>query len=371
MPRTEPAPASAPAPALDAGTIARAVVVGAIGLGSVLGVFLTPILETPAAGGTLLAGTFAAFYLAYRWDLHRERGFLVGWLGVSLALALYSAISGHLNGVTDEPYGTPAFVRLYPNLYGHALHLDYDQYGTPSSLTSAYIYLPLLTLVQVPGLDYRWLTISAWLATVYLVRRRPATAMLLASASVGLLASEGFNDFVPLFVLTLAFVTLSGGRSRVAEVVALGLKQFANVVVVLYFAWHGRWREVALALAVTAAILLPFAVLDPGGVVCHALFLNPSPTCAASGGIAFVAGGPTHLNYYLWPLWVLAVFGARYVAELRGPGYAAERAAVERRRDRPIAPTGDGRASDLAILGAPFVRLGTRLRRRTPRSDDP
>ena len=181
---------------------------------------------------------------------------------------------------------------------------------------------------------------------------------------MGLLAAEGFNDFVPLFGLTLTFVTLSGWRSRLAEVVSLGLKQFANVVVALYFVWHGRWREVAVTVGITAAFLLPFALLDPGGVVCHALLLNPSPTCAVSGSVAFVASGPTHLNYYLWPLWVLAVFGPRYVLELRGPGYAAERAAVDRWRGRTTDRAAD--PSDGTLLAAPFVRLGRRLRRGPP-----
>ena len=336
-----------------------------IGLGSVFLVFWTPILETLYAGSGLLLGAFAAFYLAYRWELHRERWFLGTWLAVGLALAVVSALTGYLNGVTDEPYGTPAFVHLYPNLYGGGLHLNYDQYGKPSSLDSAYIYLPLLTILQVPGLDYRWLMIAAWLATVYLLRGARSTCLLLASPAVGLLAAEGFNDFVPLLGLTLTFVTLPGWRSRVAEVVSLGLKQFANVILVLYYLWHRRWTEVLVALGVTAAILLPFALLSPSGVVCHALLLNPSPSCAAGGSAAFVSGGPSHLNYYLWPLYGLAVFGARYVAEIRGPSYAPERAAIDRWRGRAHdAPSNSARIPDGTLVLAPIVRLGARLRRR-------
>jgi hypothetical protein len=334
-----------------------------VGLGSVLLVFWTPLLETPFAGSILFVGALGGFALAYRFGLHREAWFLATWVGIALALAVASALTGYLNGVTDEPYGTPAFVHLLPNLYGGGLHLSYDQYGTPSALDSAYIYLPLLTFIQVPGLDYRWLMIGAWLAILYLVRTERATFVLFAGPAVGLLAAEGFNDFVPLLGVTLTLVTLSGWRSRVAEVVSLGLKQFANVIVVLYYAWHRRWSEVALAGGITAAILLPFAVLSPSGVVCHALLLNPSPTCASGGGAAFVAGGPGHLNYYLWPLYGLAVFGARYVAELRGPGYAAERAAVERwrgRRPPPAEPA--SRARDGTVLLAPFVRVWSRFR---------
>jgi len=359
--RAGPGPGGARRPgALE---ISAALAAVAVGLGSVLLVFWTPLLETPYAGSTLVLGAVAAFYLAYRFRVHREPWFLASWVAVALALAVFSALTGYLNGVTDEPYGTPGFVHLLPNLYGGGLHLSYDQYGTPSSLDSAYIYLPLLTFFQVPGLDYRWLMIAAWLAILYLLRAERASFVLLASPAVGLLAAEGFNDFVPLLGVTLTLVTLSGGRARVAEVVSLGLKQFANVLLVLYYAWHRRWGEVALAAAITAAILLPFAVWSPSDVVCHALLLNPSPTCAAGGGAAFVSGGPSHLNYYLWPLFGLAVFGARYVRELRGPGYAAERTAIERSRGRAAAG-GTPPASDATLLLAPFVRFGARLRRR-------
>jgi hypothetical protein len=357
-------------PDATAVTVAKNLATLGVGLGSVLFVFWTPLLETPFAGSALLLGTVGAFYLAYRWALYQDPWFLRTWVAASLALALLSATTGYLNGVTDEPYGTPGFVRIFPNLYGPPLHLNYVQYGTPSSLTSSYIYLPLLTFVQVPGLDYRWVTIAAWLATVFLVRAQRATATLLGSAFVGLLAAEGFNDFVPLLGLTLTFVTLSGWRSRVAEVVSLGLKQFANVIVVLYFAWHRRWWEVLFAIGVTAAFLLPFAFLDPGGTFCHAILLDPSPSCSGSGSASFLAGGAYHLNYYLWPLWVLAVFGARYVAELRGPRYSAERSTVDRWRGRTASSDGPARASDLTLLVAPFVRLGSRLRRRRPAKVD-
>ena len=355
---------TAPAPLRTGAAAVRTVPVLVIGLGTVFAVFWTPLLETPFAGGLLLLGTFAAFLLAHRWDLLRDPWFLGTWVAAGLVLAVVSASTGYLNGVTDEPYGTPGFVRIYPNLYGQPLHLHYDQYGSPSYLTSACIYLPLLPLVSVPGADYRWLTIGAWLLAVVLLRSNGASVALFGSPVAALLAAEGFNDFVPLLALTLTFVTLSGWRSRVAEVVSLGLKQFANVIVVLYFAWHRRWREAAIAVGVTVLFLLPFAVLSPGGTFCHAILLDPSPTCSGGGSASFLASGPTHLNYYVWPLWILAVFGARYVVALRGPGYAAERAAVARWRSPSAAgaPTEPIPASTLVLL--PFVRLARTIRRR-------
>jgi hypothetical protein len=341
---------------------ARALVVIGVGLASVLLVLSSPVLETWYAGVFLFLVDLGVFYLAYRWDLLRERRFLAAWVAVALGLGTYSALTGHFNGLTDEPYGTPAFVQLFPNLYGRALHLSYNQYGTSLSFTYAYVYLPFLTFIQVPGIDYRWVTIAAWFGSLYLTRSNPALIVLFGSPTIGLLAGNGFNDFVPLFVLTLFFVTLTGRSARGAEVVALGLKQFANALIVLYYIWHRRWTEVLIAVGVTVAFLLPFAWLSPQGVVCHAILLNPSATCSAGGSAAFVAGGAAHLNYYIWPLWALAVFGARYVADLRGPAYASERARVAQWMRRPGRPPASARPSDRTLLLLPFVRLVSRIR---------
>lgn len=334
-----------------------------LGVGSVLFVILGPLLETQFSGTVLLVGVLAAFLLAYRWGLHQDRAFLGVWVAVALSLGVFSVLTGRLNGLTDEPYATPAFVQLLPNLYGQTLHLNYHEYGTPETLASAYIYLPLLTLVQIPGVDYRWVALVAWLATVYLTRASGAAVVLVGSPFVGLLAANGFNDFVPFFALTLSFVTLSGTRSRVAEGIALGFKQLANAVVVLYYLWHRRWRRALLAVGVTLLFLLPFALQAPAGVVCHAILLDSSPACSVGGSSALIVGGLGHLNYFAWVLWLLAIFGTRYVGSLRGPEYAEERSRLARWQSgsRP-APPPDG-STDWMLPLLPLVRLRLKLRR--------
>jgi hypothetical protein len=335
----------------------------ALGVGSVLYVVLGPLLETQFSGTVLLVGVLAAFVLACRWGLHRDRAFLGVWVAVALSLGVFSVLTGRLNGLTDEPYATPAFVRLLPNLYGQTLHLAYTQYGTPETLASTYIYLPLLTLVQFPGVDYRWVALAAWLATVYLTRASGAAVLLVGSPFVGLLAANGFNDFVPFLVLTLSFVTLSGTRSRVAEVIALGLKQLANAVVVLYYLWHRRWGRAIFAVGVTVLFLLPFALLAPAGVVCHAILLDSSPACSVGGSSTLIVGGLGHLNYFAWVLWLLAIFGTRYVGTLRGPLYADERSRLARWwSGKEPAPSPDGSADWMLPL-LPLVRLLSKLRR--------
>ena len=337
-----------------------ALAVVAIGLGTTLYGVLGPVLESGLAGVFFLFGVIAAFLVAYPVGLHRDRRFLALWVGVSVALAVVSVLTGRLNGLTGEPYATPAFVRLLPNLYGQTLHLAYTQYGTPLTISSAYVYLPLLTVLQVPGLDYRWVAVGAWAATVYLLRRSGAAVVLLGSPFVALIAANGFNDLVPFLALTLSVVTLAGPRARAAEVVALGLKQFANVLLVAFHLWHRRWGRALLAVGVSALFLLPFAFFSPSGVVCHAILLDPSSGCSLAGSGSFVSGGLGHLNYFAWVLYVLAVFGTPYVAELRGPGYARERAELAHWGSaRRLAAPGPFREWMVPLL--PFVRLRHRL----------
>ncbi len=290
------------------------------------------------SGILLLVVLLGTFLLAYRWDLTRDRAFLGTWVGISLVVALVALVTGWHNGLTDEPFVTPAFAQLWPNLYGAPISVSYDQYGTHYLLTNLYnVYLPGLAFAEIPGISYKWTALAAWAGSVYLLRRRGESVVLWGGAWVGLLAANGFNDFVPCLALTLTFVTLVGTPSRIAEIVSLGLKQFANLVVVAVHLYHRRWRDALLAVVITAAILAPFAYLSPGGVECHVLLIQPG-SCSQGVGPALGAGFVHHVNYLLWPLFVLAVFGPSYVRSLRaaGPGGVRGRVAgFVRRWSRP------------------------------------
>ena len=271
---------------------------------------------TLPSGILLLVLTLASFAVAYRWRLHRDRVFLATWLGVSVAAAVTSLLTGALNGLTDEPFIMPVLAGLWPNLYGSSVSFVYSQYGTSYAVSGLYdVYLPFLAFAQVPGIDYKWTTLGCWVGSLYLLRRRGSMLTLWGGPWVGLMAANGFNDFVPLLALTLTFVTLTGASSKVAEFVSLGLKQFANVVVVAVHLYHRRWRDALVAVVVTAAILAPFAFLSPGGVWCHAMLIEPN-TCHGGAGSAYGVGVFNHVNYPLWPLWAVAVFGPGYVRSL-------------------------------------------------------
>ena len=340
-----------------------------LALGSVF-VVMDLLLNNPLSSFVAFLAVLAAFALAYQSRRYHDPRFLGLWVGAAAVLAIVSTVTGFLNGLTDEPYATPAFVQLFPNLYGGTLNLTYYQYGGgPHSLSASYIYLPLLPFVQIPGVDYRWVTLAAWAAMVYLVRKSPAAVLLLGAPWVALLAANGFNDFVALAFLTLLFSLREGAWARVAEVVSLGLKQFANVIIVVYYLVKRRWAEALLAVGITVAFLLPFALIDASGVYCHALTLAPGPACGGGGGGALLSAAYTHLNYYLWLLWPIAIFGPVYVTQLRGPEYATERtelaADLSRRSPESVAPTD----LDWSLLLLPFYRLRGWLRRDRPGPD--
>jgi hypothetical protein len=304
---------------------------GALAYGLILVFLHAPILGSPWAAPLLCAAVLGEATVAFRLELHRDPIFLAAWIGFAAALAIVSAATGYLNGLTDEPYATPAFAALFPNLYGGALHLSYTQYGTgPYTLNVGYVYLPLLPLLAIPYVDYRATALLAWAGILYFARRRPMALVLVGSPWVALLAANGFNDPVPLALLTIAFTLPRGAGSRAAEIVALGVKQFANAFVVVYYLVLRRWWEAALAAAVTVAFLVPFALLDASGVVCHAIYLNSSPTCAAGASVTSASAVVSHLNYWIWPLWAIGMFAASGARILGGPRFAADRARAAR-----------------------------------------
>ncbi|MGA8663567.1 MAG: hypothetical protein WB809_00635 [Thermoplasmata archaeon] len=298
-------------------------IVGLVGA-NVLGTLavLSFLLPTLSAELLIVLLLLATFVVAYEWGLVRDHAFLASWVGIAVVVAVASVITGWHNGLTDEPFVTPVFAQVWPNLYGTSVSVTYDQYGTAYTVSNVYnVYLPGLAFAAIPGISYKWTALGAWIAGVYLLRRRGASVVLWGGSWVGLMAANGFNDFVPFLTLILAYVTLDGRSSRVAEVVSLGLKQFANVVVVALHLYHRRWRDAALAVVITAAILAPFAYFSPQNVWCHAILIQPGD-CSKGAGSVLGLGVLDHLNYLLWPVWAVAVFGTSYVHTLRaaGPG---------------------------------------------------
>ena len=375
---------SAPGPAVarlaaPATRVAQAVGVVLLSAGSVW-VELALLLGRPGAAAVPAIAILVSAALAVHWRLHREPAFLMAWVAISAGFAILSATTGFYNGLTDEPYATPAFAaQWWPHLYSTPIHISYVQYGTgPIVLSAYYVYLPLLALVQVPGLDYRWVSLAAWALTIYLLRRNGTAVVAWGSLYVGLLAANGFNDFVPILVLTLAFLSLPGWKGKVAELVGLALKQFANLFVVAYHLYHRRWNAAAIAVLVTVAVLTPFLFVDPLRVWCGAVLVAPGSCSSVLASVEhpLSAGGQPvygHLNYYLWPIWVVAAFVPRWVARTRRPDYAPARreaTALLARRGRPVREHPEDFSFLLTVLWV-RLRASLRIRKRARRDSNP
>jgi len=125
------------------------------------------------------------------------------------------------------------------------------------------------------------------------------------------MAASGYNDFPVLLLLTVAFVGLWGRRQRWAQLLALGAKQFANAIVVVYYLVRRDWKNALVTIGVSAAFILPFVVWSGPTVLCPTVFANRLASCPSGGAAQYL------LNYALWPVWALAVFFPAIVLETR------------------------------------------------------
>jgi hypothetical protein len=287
---------------------------------------LAAVLTLPLLVGTTFVGfTFLivpifALTLLVGWGLARvarEAPWAIPTLvALGSAVAVVSVVTGVLNGLSDEPYSTPAYASLGWALYSRPAVFTYVQYGTLHFERSYDVYLPLLTFVQVPGLDYRWVSLLAWGGSLYLLRRDARALAGFATCWIPLLAANGQNDFVPLLALTLALVVPLGRLRWAAEAFSLALKQLANVVVVVYHVARREYWKAAAAVAITAAVLAPFLYLDAHGVWCHAIVGNPGEACTPAPWTFFVF----KRNYWLYPSWAGLVYFAPIASLARGVG---------------------------------------------------
>jgi hypothetical protein len=279
-----------------------------------------------------LAALPAAYLVMQRgWASPRR----IKWLlAASLLIGAYSILTGDRNGLTDEPYTTPLYNTLLPNLYGHPLApIQYVEYGHAISLGPVYdVYLPFLGSLVIPFVDYRWTALFAWFGMAVWLRHRPFAALSLAAPYVAVLAANGFNDLVALFFLTLALVPHDRVSSKISLVLALGAKQFCPILAVVYYALQRNWRWAIFSAAITGVILLPFYLQSPAGTVCHAVLSSPLP-CGGSYDLVHSRFFVSHVNYWLYPLWILALFGPAVLTRLRR-AFARNTA-----RELPGAPT--------------------------------
>ncbi len=257
--------------------------------------------------GDLTIGAFALVFpvVVRRLGVPRREGFIRFLLVAGLAFGIVSVLTGWGNGLTDEPFTTPRFITLlqaHQDPYVVPLVFNYVQYGQTIHSYSIYPYLPLLMFLQIPGLDYKWFTLGCWVGMVLLVRRRFDAGSYLAQPYVVVMAASGYNDFPVLLLLTVAFVGVAGRPQRWAQLLALGAKQFANAIVLVYYLVRRDWKNVLVTLGVSAAFILPFVIWSGPVVLCPTVVADRLTSCPSGGTAQYL------LNYTLWPIWVLAVF---------------------------------------------------------------
>lgn len=289
--------------------------------------------ETPLDLAVMVGGISYPLWLA-RLKIDRTGHFVSFLVGFSTALGVASYLTGAANGLTDESYTTPLYASLIlhaHNLYSVPLTVTYIQYGVRSTVSTFYSYLPLLTFLQVPYLSYKLLSAACWLGIVWLVRRDFYSAVILAQPYVGILAFNGFNDFVPLLLLTAAFVGWAGKRQWWAQAIALGTKQFANVFVFAYHLLRRDWRNAGLTALITLAFLVPFLVWDWRATLCQAVLYGLPAGCQGAGHLLLF-----HIDYGLWPLWCAGLFYAPVLAFLRSDPARAFRSRLRGTWDRWI-----------------------------------
>jgi hypothetical protein len=298
--------------------------------------------------GDITIGAFAIAFpvVVRRLGVPRREGFVRFLLGIGIVFGIVSVLTGWGNGLTDEPFTTPRFVSLlwaHQDPYVVPLVFDYVQYGQTIHSYSIYPYLPLLMFLQIPGIDYKWFALACWVGMVLLVRRRFDAGIFLAQPYVAVMAASGYNDFPVLLLLTVAFVGLWGKRQRWAQLLALGAKQFANVIVLAYYAVRRDWKNVLVTAGVSAAFILPFVVWSGPLALCPSVFANRLAACPGGGAAQYL------LNYALWPVWVLAIF---YPAMLREFRAAAQKGILARFfARRPLAVDRLLRTPAFAIVG--------------------
>jgi hypothetical protein len=309
------------------GLYGTAWVAGAVPLFAVI-TALWLAFPTFGSTGTITIGAFALAYpvVVRRLGVPRRLSFVRFLLAAGIVFAVISIFTGWGNGLTDEPFTTPRFVTLlwaHQDPYTTPLVFDYVQYGQTIHSYSIYPYLPLLMFFQIPGLSYKWLTLGCWAGMVLLVRNRFDAGVYLAQPYVVVMAASGYNDFPVLLLLTLAYVGFEGRRQRWAQLLALGMKQFANVIVLGYYALRRDWKNLLVTVGVSAAYILPFVLWSGPVVLCPTVLADRLASCPNGGTAQYL------LNYALWPIWVLAVFYPTFVRLTRE---SAEKGWLFRRR---------------------------------------
>ena len=239
---------------------------------------------------------------------------------VSLVLGVVSVITGIGNNATDEPFTMGGYLSVLwhgKDPYTTWVTISYSAHTLnywSESVTAPYhyVYLPLLLFFQVPGtgaVGYKSMCLACWVGIVYLVRKDRFAALCLVSPVVALVSANGFTDLPVLLLITLSLRGAKGMPGKAAEYATYAMKQFANGFWFLYYLLKRDLLRAVLVLVLTVVFAAPFLLWHPDGIWCEALTFSNGPGCAgAINSSRSVSDLYAHWNYYLWILWIYALF---------------------------------------------------------------
>jgi len=196
---------------------------------------------------------------------------LVGALAAALFLVSWELVH-HWFWAHGQLVDTPTY-QTYGDAIVHRGQLPYRDFAVeyPPAALPAFV---LPSLLGAYSSTFAWSMAVCGLATLAAVwRLRPAAAVFVALAPllVGSLVLSRF-DLWPVALATGALAALVAGRHElgwglVGAAVAAKLWPLVLVPLALSWSWrHGARRAPLVGLAVTAAAVLPFAILAPGGI---------------------------------------------------------------------------------------------------------
>jgi hypothetical protein len=292
-------------------------------------------------GATLASVALVPAVLRSGEDWRKELRIL---FAASAVIGVVSIVTGIGNNATDEPFTMGAYLELL--LHGHdpyttSVTVSYtartlNLWSSHVSTSFHYVYLPLLLFFQVPGtgaVGYKSLCLACWAGIVYLLRRERYAALCLVSPVAALVAANGFTDLPVLLLMTFSLRGGAGTASRAAEYATYAMKQFANAFWFVYYLLRRDWVRAVLVVVLTVAFAAPFIVWHPDGIWCEALTFSLSPGCAsAPNSSRQLSDLYSHWNYYLWILWVYALYRAE-IRRLLGRAWSF----LAPRRPTPVA----------------------------------
>lgn len=267
----------------------------------------TPLLSIPPLGPIVIGSLLILPYATFRWKLDRKVVLFVSLIS-SVGIGLLSVTTGLWNNLTTERYAIP--------IAGHMLWAGQNPYAVLHIIPGTnwppeYLWeLPLTGVLAWPGNDYAWPMLVSWVLMVYVLRKR-YSGLVMAQPLVALLAANGYSDFFPLLLLSVAYAAKCGKGCWLAEAVSAATKQFATAITIIRSLLRRDYKRAILLAGWVTAISLPFLLWNPTMFLCNAVVFQTAPGCPVPPGAIRGGGvwpGITNVNYSLWLVWIVGMW---------------------------------------------------------------